>query len=137
MGASAALAGVMKSWAGGGNLRVVAISFAAGGFAAFVPAFAAYRLFGARKTRSQRFSLAFLTLASATVFFTAITFALIFRSYYAQWHDTVFSGDWFRQQFFTTASSLYQFAVLGLRSYLPIGLPALFAAAWLISRKPV
>ena len=137
MGASAALSGALKAKAFGGNLEMTVMVFAFGGLAGFAPGLAAFRYLAAGKSRSQRFSLAFLSLAGATLLFTAITFALIFRSYYAQWHETVFSGDWFRQQFFTTASSFYQFAVLGLRSYLPIGLPSLFLASWLISKKPV
>ena len=137
MGASAALAGVMKSWAGGGNLVFVTASFAAGGLAAFVPALIAYRMFGARKSRSQRLALIFLALTAATILFTNMAFALIYRTYYAQWHGDFLSGDWLRQQFFTTASSTYQFAVIGLRSYFPLGIAALFFASWLISKKPV
>ena len=137
MGASAALAGVMKAWSSGGNLDTVIVIFAIGGLVAFVPALTAYRFLGGQKVRGQRIALAFLTLAAATIVCTSATFTLIFRTYYAQWHDEILTGDWFREQFYTTASSTYQFAVLGLRSFLPLGLPALFAASWLISKKPV
>jgi hypothetical protein len=136
-GASAALAGLMKSRAFGGNLETVIAVFGIGGLAGFVPALTAYRLFGRQKTHNQRFSLIFLALTLATVACTSLTFTLILRSYYAQWHDDFPSFHWFEEQFFTTASSTYQFAVLGLRSFLPLGLPALFLASWLISKKPV
>jgi hypothetical protein len=137
MAASAALAGVMKSRAFGGNLETVIAVFGIGGLAGFVPALTAYRLFGRQKTHSQRFSLMFLALTLPTIACTSLTFTLILRSYYAQWHDDFPSPHWFEEQFFTTASSTYQFAVLGLRSFLPLGLPALFFASWLISKKPV
>jgi hypothetical protein len=137
MAASAALAGVMKRWSSGGNLEIVVATFAAGGLAGFAPALFACRFLGAGKTRSQRFALAFLALAAATIACTTLMFTLVLRSYYAQWHDDFPSIDWFEEQFFTTASATYQFAVLGLRSFLPLGLPALFFAAWLISKKPV
>jgi hypothetical protein len=137
MASSAALAGLMRSRAFGGNLETVIAVFGIGGLAGFVPALTAYRLFGRQKSRSQRFSLMFLALTLATVACTSLTFTLILRSYYAQWHDDFPSLHWFEEQFFTTASSTYQFAVLGLRSFLPLGLPALFFAAWLMSKKPV
>jgi hypothetical protein len=137
MCASAALAGVMKSRALNGNFETVIAIFAGGGFVGFVPALTAYRLFGRGKTRSQRFSLLFLALAAATIACTSLSYSLIYRSYYAQWHDDFPSLHWLEEQFFTTASSSYQFAVLGLRLFLPLGIVALFATSWLMSKKPV
>jgi hypothetical protein len=137
MAASAAIAGAVKSWSPGGNLQMIIAVFDFGGLAGFVPALTAYRFYAADKARGQRFSLAFLALLATTLLFTWLTYLAIFRSYYAQWHDDFLTGDWLREQFFTTASSAYQFAVLGLRSFLPLGLPALFFASWLISKKPV
>ena len=137
MGASAWLAGAVKAKAFGGSLEAVVLTFALGGLTGFVPALTAYRLKGAQKSSSQRFALIFLSLAAATSGCTYTFYLLAFRSYYAQWHDEVLTADWFREQFFTTASAGYQFAVLGLRSFLPLGLGALFFASWLISKKPV
>jgi hypothetical protein len=137
MGASALLSGAARGKAFGGNLETLVLTFFIGGLAGFVPALVIFRLFGAGKTRSQRFALAFLALAGLTIVCTSLTFTIIFRSYYAQWHGDVLTGHWLEQQFFTMASASYQFAVLGLRSFLPLGLFALFGAAWLISKKPV
>ena len=137
MGASAWLSGAMKAKAFGGSLETLVMTFAFGGLASFVPALIAYRLLGAGRSASQRFSLAFLALAGATIVSTSLTFTLIFRSYYAKWHDGFLTGHWLEQQFVTLASASYQFAVLGLRSFLPLGLAALFTASWLISKKPV
>jgi hypothetical protein len=137
MAASAALAGAMKSRAFSGNLETVIAVFGAGGLAGFAPALTAYRLFGRHKARGQRFSLMFLALAATTIICTSLAYTLVYRTYYAQWHDDFPSLHWFEEQFFTTASSTYQFAVLGLRSYLPLGIIALFLASWLMSKKPV
>jgi hypothetical protein len=137
MAASAALAGVLKSRAFSGNLETVIAIFGIGGLAGFAPALAAYRLFGGRKARGQRFSLMFLALAAATIICTSLAYTLVYRTYYAQWHDDFPSLHWFEEQFFTTASSTYQFAVLGLRSYLPLGIIALFLTSWVMSKKPV
>jgi hypothetical protein len=137
MGSSAWLSGALKGKAFGGSLGTLVLTFAIGGLAGFVPALFAYRLLRAGKSASQRYALAFLALAAATIVCTSLTFTLIFRSYYAQWHDGILTGHWLEEQFFTLASAGYQFAVLGLRSFLPLGLAALFAASWLLSKKPV
>ena len=137
MSVSAFLSGAAKGKAIGGSLETLVMTFFIGGLAGFVPALVVYKLFGGGKTRSQRFALAFIALAASTIACTSLTFTVIFRSYYAQWHDGFLTGDWLREQFFTFASASYQFGVLGLRSFLPLGLGALFGAAWLISKKPV
>jgi hypothetical protein len=137
MSASAFLSGAARGKAFGGSLETLVLTFFIGGLAGFVPALFLFRLFGAGMARSQRFALAFLALSAATIACTSLTFTIIFRSYYAQWHDNFLTGDWLREQFFTFASASYQFGVLGLRSFLPLGLVALFGAAWLISKKPV
>ena len=66
---------------------------------------------------------------------TSAIFAVIFRQYYAQWHGDPFTRIWLVQLVFTTASALYQFAVLGIRLYLPVGVIFLFAASWLLADR--
>ena len=131
------LSGALKGKALEGSLETLVLTFSIGGFAGFVPALFVYRLFSRGRSASQRFSLAFLALTAMTIVCTSLTFTLIFRAYYAQWHEAFLTRHWLEQQFFTTASASYQFAVLGLRSFLPLGLAALFLASWQISKKPV
>lgn len=78
--------------------------------------------------------LAALGLAAATVFFTAAFFALQYRVFYAQWHAPVLSRAWMLQFAFTSASAFYQFAILALRLYLPLGPVVLIGGAWAMSR---
>lgn len=74
-------------------------------------------------------------LSSATIGVTAGLFALIYRIFYSQWHSEAFSTPWFYQQIFTTASAFYQFAVMGLRLYLPYGALALVIVALVVARR--
>jgi hypothetical protein len=63
-------------------------------------------------------------------------FSIIYRNFYAQWHGDPFTRIWLFQLTFTSASALYQFAVLGLRLYLPLGVarPEM-AAIWSPEQK--
>ncbi|MGI2032100.1 hypothetical protein ACRQ1B_06870 [Rhizobium panacihumi] len=76
-------------------------------------------------------AIAITALAAGTVFVTAGLFALEYRSFYAQWHAEPPSHIWLLQFLFTSASAYYQFAVMALRLYLPLGPVFLAAAAWL------
>ncbi|MFN7011099.1 MAG: hypothetical protein ACK4PN_13800 [Allorhizobium sp.] len=82
-----------------------------------------------------RFAAAFLFLGTGTAAFTALLFALQYRQFYAQWHQPFGTVIWFFQFAFTSASAVYQFAVLGVRHYLPFGLILLIAASILHARR--
>lgn len=82
-----------------------------------------------------RFAAAFLFLAVSTVAFTALLFALQYRHFYAQWHEPFGTRIWLFQFVFTSASAVYQFAVLGIRHYLPFGLSLLIGASILHARR--
>lgn len=97
-------------------------------------ALAAFRFIAFGRAREAAFATAFLCLTIFTIGATAATFAVIYRSFYAQWHDEMFTTMWLIQLVFTTASALYQFAVIGLRLYLPLGVAFLFAAAFVLAR---
>ena len=137
MALSAALTAWAREWAAGGNMRAVIVTFAIGGVLALVPALVLFNLAKARKSFSQRFAIAFLLLSAATLGSTLLVYSIGYRSYYAKWHAVALTHDWFLQLFFTTASGVYQFAVLGVRSFLPLGLVCLFGVSWLIARRPV
>lgn len=82
-----------------------------------------------------RFAAAFLFLGAGTAAFTALLFALQYRQFYAQWHQPFGTMIWVFQFVFTSASAVYQFAVLGVRHYLPFGLILLIAASLLHARR--
>jgi hypothetical protein len=88
-------------------------------------------------TTTQRFAAAFLSFSLLTIGFTALAFALQFRIYFAQWHDDEFSKRLILETIFTMLSAVYQFLVLGLRLYLPIGIAALFGLSTLFALKRI
>lgn len=96
---------------------------------------AAFRFIAFRRHRQAAFAAAFLCLSVFTIGITALIYALIYRNYYAQWHGETFSKLWLVQLVFTMASALYQFAVQGVRLYLPLGVAALFAASAVLARE--
>ena len=111
------------------HLPVLMLLYFAGGTLAFPIAVFCMRLLSANKRTEARFSAAFLCLGGMTVALTAIIFAIIYRSFYAQWHGEFLTWLWAYQLFFTLASAIYQFAVIGVRNFLPLGLIFLCAAS--------
>ncbi|MEX3009406.1 hypothetical protein [Hoeflea sp. TYP-13] len=88
-----------------------------------------------RKRRAEaRFSIAFICLGGLTVAVTAGLFAIIYRSFYAQWHGEFATVLWAYQLAFTLASALYQFAVIGVRNFMPLGLVFLVAASYRLAK---
>lgn len=135
MTASAATALWMDDRAPGQGILPIVILFAVGGFLSFAPAVTFARLFDPA-SREARFAAAFLSLVVMTVGITAMIYALHFRFYFAQWHAAPFTIRWAFEFGFTVAAAIYQFAVLGLRLYFPVGLIALFGlSAWLANRS--
>jgi len=100
---------------------------------AWPPSLAAFRFIAFRRGREAAFATAFLCLTIFTIGVTSVIFAIIYRSFYAQWHGDPLTKLWLFQLVFTTASALYQFAVQGLRLYLPLGVMFLFGASWLLA----
>lgn len=89
-----------------------------------------------RKKRFEtQFAGSFFCLTIATIGLTAATYSLSYWSFYAQWHGPAFSRLWVWQFFFTNLGALYQFAVMGLKLYLPLGIVFLTLASWLIARE--
>lgn len=93
----------------------------AGGIASFPIALYCARFMSLNRSREKRFAAVFVCLSTITIAVTAILFAIIYRNFYAQWHDGSFTVLWIHQFIFTTASALVQFAVIGLRLYFPVG----------------
>jgi hypothetical protein len=127
MAASAALSISWLDWQNPNGMRAVALLFFLGGIAAFPIALLVARMVVPRARRETIFAANLLSLAGSTVGITALLFALHYRHYYAHWHEPPFTIGWTFQYIFTVLAALYHFAVLGVRLYLPFGVPALFA----------
>jgi len=128
MAASAALKLWLEGWATADKIAMIAAVYALGGALAFPFGLYLTRLFS-RGRSDAAFAAAFLGLATTTIAATAFVFAMHYRLYFATWHEHAFSIGWIFQFVFTTASAVYQFLVLGVRLFFPLGLAALFAAA--------
>lgn len=125
MAASAALSLSLSGWQTQAHIARVALLFGLGGLFAFPPAILLAGWLGGRWTGTRRFALAMVALAVATISVTAMLYALQYRLYYSEWHDNVFTVRWMFEVGFTTLAALYQFAVLGMRHFLPLGLVGL------------
>lgn len=125
-----------EGWQTPAKVRDVAVIYLVGALIAFPPALWLARVLSLGKPRDVACAAFFLALAVATIGITAAIYALDYRSYYTQWHAPAFSKSWTLQFVFTIAGALYQFAVLGLRLYMPLGLVALLVAALWFARQP-
>lgn len=138
MAASAAFSLWRREWSFGAGSADIALLFLVGGAVAWMPAMWLSELAcgwrGFRRT--QRFAIHFLFLSVSTIGFTAFIFSQIFRHYFAQWHWPFGTHIWVLQTVYTSLAAVYHFLVMGLPLYLPLGLPALFAAALWAARKP-
>lgn len=135
MGASALSILVSENWETAQKIRSVAALFALSGVVAFPLGLVLARFLAHRQRREAAFAAAFLSLALATVCVTAGFFALQYRDYYSEWHADVFTRIWFLQFAHTIAAALYQFAVLGLRLFFPVGFVALLVASFWFARR--
>lgn len=136
MGGGAALNLLREDWGGSTKVGVVSLLFAAGGALAFPIGLGLARRFGRGRSRKGAFVAAFFALLVATVAVTSALFVLHYRYYHAEQHAPLLSLLWMRHFAVTTAVTLYQFAVFGMRFYLPFGLAALLVASLWFARLP-
>lgn len=106
----------------------IAAIYFVGALLAFAPALFVAQLIMQRKSTGRIVLIAVL-LALATIAMTSGVMAMVFRSYFAQWHAPFLSRPWMWQQLFTVAGAVYQYLVIGLRFYMPIGIMALIIAS--------
>ena len=136
MGASALINLMLDNWMTPEKIRTVSLLFAGGGVLAFPLGLFVARLVSLGRGREVAFAAAMVGLAAATIGLTAGLYALQYRSYYAEWHAPVFTLTWGFQLAFTMAVASYQFVVLGIRLYFPLGFIALFAASlWFAQQR--
>ncbi|WP_275782781.1 hypothetical protein [Pararhizobium gei] len=125
-----ALAGLLlRNGAQTANLSAILLLFFAGGFLSWPAALVLGRFCAQGRDIETRFAAYFLCLTVCTIAATALLFALDYRSFYARWHGPVGSRLWLYQFAFTSAGAVYQFLVMGLRLYLPLGFVALVATS--------
>jgi len=129
MGASALINLLLDNWVTPEKIRTVSLLFAGGGALAFPLGLFAARLVSLGRGREVAFAAAMVCLAAATIGLAAGLYALQYRSYYAEWHAPVFTLTWGFQLAFTMAVASYQFVVLGIRLYFPLGFVVLFVVS--------
>jgi hypothetical protein len=131
MGASALTGLWLDNWETPEKIRFVVLLFAMGAAIAFPIGLFAARLISLGRPWEVAFAAALICLLAATLAFTGGLFALQYRSYYAEWHAEAFTIRWAFELVFTSLTALYQFVVLGIRLYFPLGFIALaIASVW-------
>ncbi|WEX75896.1 hypothetical protein PYH37_004149 [Sinorhizobium numidicum] len=117
------------------HLRSVLLLYALGGVLAWPLSLFAARFAAQDRAVETRFAAFVLCLAAGTIGTTAFLFALDYRVFYSQWHATTGTLTWFFQALFTSLAAIYQFLVLGVRHYLPLGAVAVgIVSLWLAQR---
>ena len=135
MAASATLNLVLDAWATPIKIRVVALLFAAGATLAFAPGLFAARLLSLGRSGEVAFAAAFTCLLVSTIGFTGLLFGLQYRLYYSDWHEPVTTHLGLVEFVFTIAVGVYQFLVLGVRLYFPLGLVTLLLFSLWFARQ--
>jgi hypothetical protein len=126
----------LQGWESSAAVVAIMSLFAIGGALAFPTGLFVARFVSLGRPGSVVFAAGFVSLFAATVLVTGGLYAMQYRSYYAEWHGPPLSLRWLFQFAFTSAGALYQFAVLGIRLYFPVGFVALFAAAlWFVRQR--
>ncbi|MDI7863304.1 hypothetical protein MRS76_15200 [Rhizobiaceae bacterium n13] len=82
-----------------------------------------------------RFAAFFLIISVGTIGITALLFAADFRLYSAPWNNPSGLLRGLLQFLFAALSAMYQFAVLGVRLYLPLGLFFLVITSLLLAKR--
>ncbi|WP_429815447.1 hypothetical protein [Ensifer sp. B1-9] len=103
------------------HLSELLLIFGSGALLAWAPSLLLARLAALGRRAETRFAAYLFFLSLGTVAMTAMLYALDYRQFYTQWHAPAGSRIWFFQFAFTSLIAFYQFLVLGLRLYLPLG----------------
>ena len=134
MAAIACLSLLLEGRADNFHLTAILLIYLSGGLLAWPVALPLARFLTRRRAVETRFAAHFALLTLGTVAVTAFLFAMDYRLFYARWHEPVGTRIWMYQFVFTTAGAVYQFLVMGLRLYLPLGLPLVTAVSLWLAR---
>ena len=129
MGLSAFVNLLLYDWETPAKICFVTFLYAAGGALAFPVGVTIARLVSRGRHWETALAASFVSLLAVTLAFTGGLFALQYRSYYAEWHAPAFTLTWAFEIVFTVLTALYQFVVLGVRLYFPVGFAALVGAS--------
>ena len=135
MALSALAALYLRNGAETSHFYSILLLFFLGGLIAWPFALVLGRFFAQGRASETRFAAFFLCLTVCTIAATAFLFALDYRSFYARWHAPAGTLTWLYQFGFTSAGAVYQFIVMGIRLYLPVGFAVLAAASFWLARK--
>ncbi len=135
MGVSALANLLLAAWETPDRIRFVALLYGLGGVLAFPLGLTLARLVSRGRHWETAFATAFVSLLAATLASTGGLFALQYRSYYAEWHAPALTLTWAFEFAFTMLTALYQFVVLGVRLYFPLGFAALVATSIWFARQ--
>lgn len=124
---------LLAEWATPVQVREISVLFLAGGALAFPVALYLARLLSLGRAREVAFASLFVCLLATTIAFTSSLHAL-FYWLLGERHAAAFTYFWFSELFFTVAAALYQFAVIGIRLYFPIGFAALLLGSLWFAR---
>jgi len=137
MAVSALAALYLRNGAETFQLRSILVLFFCGGVVSWPCALLLGRFGALGRRRETRFAAFFLCLTVCTIAATAFLFAMDYRGFYARWHAPFGTRIWVYQLSFTSASAVYQFVVMGIRLYLPLGFATLgLTSLWLAWRMP-
>jgi len=117
------------------HLAAMLLLYFSGGFFAWPFCLILGRLLAHRHRIEARVAAFFLSLSAGTILMTAFLFAMQYRLFYAQWHAPPATFIWAFQFVYTSASAIYQFSIMGLTLFLPLGLLFLIAASLALARR--
>lgn len=126
---------LLAAWETPDRIRFVALLYGLGGLLAFPVGLTLARLVSRDRNWETALAAAFVSLLTTTLAFTGGLFALQYRSYYAEWHAPALTLTWAFEFAFTMMTALYQFVVLGVRLYFPLGFAALVGASIWFARQ--
>ncbi len=107
----------------------------AGGALAFPIALFAARFAGLKRSAEIRFAASLVALAGTTLGLTSGMYVLIFWNFHAQSHGEFLTPAWLVHFAYAGTGALYQFAVIGTRLYLPLGIVVLLASSVWMARR--
>ncbi len=117
------------------NGAAIAAVYFAGGLFAWPFALFFARLVALHSGTVPRHLAAFASLLGCTLAMTAFIFSQQFRSVFAHTHQPITTITGIFQFTETSASGVYQFLVVGIRLYFPLGILALILASLWLARR--